>query len=41
MNQPASEIPASASFSIRAAWPDDVELLVNLVHELAVYEKLG
>ena len=40
MNQPASEIPASASFSIRAACPDDVELLVNLVHELAVYEKL-
>jgi len=29
-----------ASFSIRAARPDDAELLVNLVHELAVYEKL-
>jgi GNAT superfamily N-acetyltransferase len=33
--------PTTASFSIRAARPDDVELLVNLVHELAVYEKLG
>jgi GNAT superfamily N-acetyltransferase len=29
-----------ASFSIRAAGPDDVERLVNLVQELAVYEKL-
>jgi GNAT superfamily N-acetyltransferase len=28
------------SFSIRPACPGDVELLVNLVHELAVYEKL-
>jgi GNAT superfamily N-acetyltransferase len=51
MKHSASEIPASAptdlkapttaSFSIRAARPDDAELLVNLVHELAVYEKLG
>jgi GNAT superfamily N-acetyltransferase len=27
-------------FSIRSAVPDDAELLVKLVHELAVYEKL-
>jgi len=50
MKHTAGEIPelppgdlktaTPASFSIRAARPDDAELLVNLVHELAVYEKL-
>jgi GNAT superfamily N-acetyltransferase len=43
MKDSADEIPATTptvSFSIRAASPDDAELLANLVHELAVYEKL-
>jgi GNAT superfamily N-acetyltransferase len=42
MKPTPDEIPpaAPAAFSIRTARPDDVELLVNLVHELAVYEKL-
>ena len=31
---------SAAGFSIRPARPEDAELLVNLVHELAVYEKL-
>jgi GNAT superfamily N-acetyltransferase len=31
---------AAPAFSIRPARPEDAELLVNLVHELAVYEKL-
>ncbi len=31
---------SSVSYSIRPARPDDAELLVNLVRELAVYEKL-
>jgi len=35
-----NEVASSARFSIRAARPDDAELLVNLVRELAVYEKL-
>ena len=33
------DVPAPG-FSIRPARPDDAELLVNLVRELAVYEKL-
>jgi GNAT superfamily N-acetyltransferase len=37
---PATEEPATITFSIRQAQPDDAELLVNLVRELAVYEKL-
>jgi GNAT superfamily N-acetyltransferase len=40
MNHSASGKPLIASFSIRIAGPDDAELLVKLVHELAVYEKL-
>ena len=43
MKQTADENPPmapAARFSIRAARPDDAEMLVNLVHELAVYEKL-
>jgi GNAT superfamily N-acetyltransferase len=32
--------PSSVAYSIRPARPDDAELLVNLVRELAVYEKL-
>ena len=31
---------SAAGFSIRPARPEDAEILVNLVHELAVYEKL-
>jgi GNAT superfamily N-acetyltransferase len=34
------EQPSSPGFSIRPARPEDAELLVNLVRELAVYEKL-
>ncbi|HKI19474.1 MAG TPA: GNAT family N-acetyltransferase [Isosphaeraceae bacterium] len=34
------EPPAEVAVSIRLARPDDAELLVNLVRELAVYEKL-
>ena len=37
---PAADSPAMIDFSIRPARPDDAELLVNLVRELAVYEKL-
>ena len=37
---PSPDSPASIAFSIRPARPDDAELLVNLVRELAVYEKL-
>ena len=39
---PASPISAAdtGSWTIRSARPDDAELLVNLVRELAVYEKL-
>ena len=48
MNHGNGEIPAKAleltrrapGFSIRPARPADAELLVNLVRELAVYEKL-
>jgi GNAT superfamily N-acetyltransferase len=44
VKDPESQDPAmtltKAPFSIRAARPDDADLLVNLVHELAVYEKL-
>ncbi len=32
--------PARATCVIRPVTPDDMELLANLVHELAVYEKL-
>jgi GNAT superfamily N-acetyltransferase len=44
--QPLVSVPrnvdatAPPGFSIRAARPEDAELLVNLVRELAVYEKL-
>jgi len=34
------DMPGAPGFSIRAARPDDAEILVNLVRELAVYEKL-
>jgi len=34
------DTPGVPGFSIRAARPEDAEILVNLVHELAVYEKL-
>jgi GNAT superfamily N-acetyltransferase len=34
------EAPGLASVTIRLARPEDAELLVNLVRELAVYEKL-
>jgi GNAT superfamily N-acetyltransferase len=37
---PTSEVPPLLGFSIRPARPEDAELLVNLVRELAVYEKL-
>ena len=38
---PRTDVACSAAgFSIRPARPEDAELLVNLVHELAVYEKL-
>jgi GNAT superfamily N-acetyltransferase len=42
MKQTTDGIPprSPAAFSIRAACPDDAELLANLVRELAVYEKL-
>jgi GNAT superfamily N-acetyltransferase len=33
-------VPPDAGFSIRPARPEDAELLVNLVRELAIYEKL-
>jgi GNAT superfamily N-acetyltransferase len=36
----ADEAPAAPGFLIRPARPEDAELLVTLVHELAVYEKL-
>jgi GNAT superfamily N-acetyltransferase len=35
-----NELTSATAFAIRAACREDVELLVNLVHELAVYEKL-
>jgi GNAT superfamily N-acetyltransferase len=34
------EAPDATGFSIRAARPEDAEILVNLVRELAVYSKL-
>jgi len=34
------DTPGVPGFSIRAARPEDSEILVNLVYELAVYEKL-
>jgi len=34
------DTPGAPGFSIRAARPEDAEVLVNLVRELAVYEKL-
>ncbi len=34
------EAPGTAGFSIRAAGPQDAEILVTLVRELAVHEKL-
>jgi GNAT superfamily N-acetyltransferase len=34
------DLPLAPGFAIRAARPDDAEILVNLVRELAVYEKL-
>ena len=37
---PATDARAAIGFSIRSARPQDAELLVNLVRELAVYEKL-
>jgi GNAT superfamily N-acetyltransferase len=37
---PICDGPTARGFSIRLARPDDAELLVNLVRELAVYEKL-
>jgi len=36
----SSEPPAEAAVAIRLAQPDDAEILVNLVRDLAVYEKL-
>jgi GNAT superfamily N-acetyltransferase len=40
MGPPTTDAPPAFTFSIRPARPDDAELLVNLVLELAVYEKL-
>jgi GNAT superfamily N-acetyltransferase len=37
---PVTDKPAAIGYSIRPARPHDAELLVNLVRELAVYEKL-
>jgi GNAT superfamily N-acetyltransferase len=37
---PTSEVPPLLGFLIRPARPEDGQLLVNLVRELAVYEKL-
>ncbi len=34
------DVRRAPGFSIRPAGPEDADLLVNLVHELAVYEKL-
>jgi GNAT superfamily N-acetyltransferase len=36
----STQVAGAPGFSIRAARPADAELLVNLVRELAVYEKL-
>jgi hypothetical protein len=35
-----SQVPVKRGFSIRAARPEDSATIANLVHELAVYEKL-
>jgi GNAT superfamily N-acetyltransferase len=37
---PRIKLSPATGLAIRAARPEDAELLVNLVHELAVYEKL-
>lgn len=36
----STEAPETASFTIRPAVPGDARTIANLVHELAVYEKL-